>query len=390
MIKPFTSWLLPAKDRRTRIIPLALGTSLASTLLLAISVPPLSVSRPVAAEPQPGNRVPRWTPEAKEFFERGLAATRQRQWQSAINLFLKANWLADVDVAPIVFNLGLAHAKSGGEIAAVCYFNMYLALEPQSDKATILRTEIDLLRKEQKIKTQKVLDHAIQYVEKTGMNYLDVWALTRLARDMGERPKVAEIERRYGKPVGESNPRVDEPIRALQPADIWRRNKHDPDDSGCEHLVFSAGLPRRWAPSAATNDLINGGLCMASDDVSVVCYPGNSDLALEQTLRFAASIGNGNIWGIPHSYYIGTVVDIAEALDLDTHTMDALALGTPDAAMPNPSVPIDPKSLDNGWVAQEANDNGCRVRLRRYSLSGAPDRWDTSTLSGLMTYVRRC
>lgn len=383
MITRPTSWMQPCRRRPgTRTVRVQLWASSVSAFLLAIMV---SIAPARSPQPPLESRGPRWSSETKQAFEQGLASARQKQWQSAIGLFLKANWLADADAGPIVFNLGLAHAKAGGEVAAVCYFNIYLALEPQSNKSAMLRTEIERLRKEQKIKTQKVLDHAIQYVDKTGMNNLDVWALMRLARDMGEPSKVAEIERRYGKPVGESNPRVNKPIRALQPTDIWRRDKHYPDDSGCEHLVFSASLPRRWALPAATDDLISGHLCVTSDDIRVTCYPGNSDLALEQALRFAASIGNGNIWGIPHSYYIRTVVYIAEALDLDTHTMDALVLGTPDAGMADRRSPIDPQSLDRGWTAEEVDEKRCR-----FAPFSTEREWDVSYLSGLMTYVRVC
>jgi len=310
------------------------------------------------ARAQSTSRSPNWSPEVKQLFERGLAAARQQQWQGAINVLLKANWLSDADAAPIIFNLALAHDKAGGEVAAVCYFNMYLHLDSQAANSDMVRSEIGRLRREQKIKTQKVLDQAIHYVEKDTRSFAP-GILAKIANAMGEPSKVDEIDRRYGSHI-DLDSRPSTPVQALLPTNIWRRDNRRADDSGCENLLSLTNLPR-WAYAAApmTGESEKDAPRCEIDQDFVHCYPGGFDAMLEKVLKVAANAGIINVEHSGHTD-IDFLADILKALELDTETLDGLALGTPRLSTPTAPTPSDPRSLDRGWGQHEADYSPCR------------------------------
>ncbi len=76
-------------------------------------------------------RAAEMTPQAKDVFEKGLAAAGQKEWSVAADNFNKA-WKIHKQSKPepeIVFNWGLAESKiPGRELRAVALFNLYLAI----------------------------------------------------------------------------------------------------------------------------------------------------------------------------------------------------------------------------------------------------------------------
>ena len=80
-------------------------------------------------------------PAAQAAFERGVIAAEQQHWLVALRYFSEAQKKAPA-AAPILFNLGLAHAKAGQELAAIAWLQAYLAAAPQAPNAAAVRTEI--------------------------------------------------------------------------------------------------------------------------------------------------------------------------------------------------------------------------------------------------------
>ncbi len=104
-------------------------------------------------------------PEAQKNFERGLAAVQQQEWGLAVRYFTEAEKAAPTSPA-ILFNLGLAHAKAGHELAAVLWLHAYLAAAPQADNAAAVRKEITRLEVATEAKIAKIFKAALEAAEK--------------------------------------------------------------------------------------------------------------------------------------------------------------------------------------------------------------------------------
>lgn len=122
-------------------------------LLLVISL--LCLGSPAGAQPA---ALP---PEAQLAFERGLAAAQQQDWDLAIRYFAEGYKAAPAPThPPLLFNLGLAHAKAGHEVAAMGWLMAYLEAAPEALNASAVRTEIVRLDVAVESKIRKILIEA--------------------------------------------------------------------------------------------------------------------------------------------------------------------------------------------------------------------------------------
>lgn len=85
------------------------------------------------------------SPEAQQAFDRGLAAAKQQEWGLAARYFTEAQTAAP-EASPVLYNLGLAHAKAGHELAAIAWLHAYLAADPQLTNAAAIHAEIERLK----------------------------------------------------------------------------------------------------------------------------------------------------------------------------------------------------------------------------------------------------
>lgn len=124
-------------------------------LLLAIS---LVLGSLAGAQPAP------LPPDAQMAFERGLAAVQQQDWNLAVRYFTQAQKSIgryDSQKFPsLLFNLGLAHAKAGHDLAAMAWLMAYLAAAPEAPNAAQVRTLIVQLDVAVESKVRKILNEA--------------------------------------------------------------------------------------------------------------------------------------------------------------------------------------------------------------------------------------
>jgi|GEM_PF-631904 len=95
--------------------------------------------------------------EARQAFDKGMAAVEQKEWPTAIRYFLKAQEVEPY--APeVLFNLGLAESKvPGRELRAMAWFQAYLLAAPTAANAEAVRREITAL----KVRVQGTLDRLV-------------------------------------------------------------------------------------------------------------------------------------------------------------------------------------------------------------------------------------
>lgn len=103
-------------------------------------------------------------PEAQQAFERGVAAAEQEGWTMAIHYFTKAQTTEPLS-DPILYNLGLAHANAGHEIAGIAWLNAHLASEPDAPNADAIRAEIARLKAAAKDTMRLIFQQAIAAAE---------------------------------------------------------------------------------------------------------------------------------------------------------------------------------------------------------------------------------
>ncbi len=128
---------------------------IALTLILALAAPSMTC----AAE---------MTPQAKDFFEKGLAAAGQKEWIVAADNFNKA-WKIHKRSKPepeIVFNWGLAESKiPGRELRAVALFNLYLMVaEKDAPNIEAVRKEKTLLEVREEARLKQLFVQAKKFV----------------------------------------------------------------------------------------------------------------------------------------------------------------------------------------------------------------------------------
>ncbi len=129
---------------------------LAMTLMWALAAP--SMAR-AAGE---------MTPQARDAFEKGLAAAGQKEWIVAADNFNKA-WKIHKQSKPepeIVFNWGLAESKiSGRELRAVALFNLYLAVAGKDAANTeAVRKEKVLLEVREEARLKQLFSQAKKFI----------------------------------------------------------------------------------------------------------------------------------------------------------------------------------------------------------------------------------
>jgi hypothetical protein len=110
-------------------------------------------------------------PEAREPFDKGLAAVEQKEWIVAADSFSKAWKINKQSLYPwktepeIVFNWGLAESKvAGRELRATVCFNLYLNLgEKEAANAGAVRKEKTLLEVRHEARLRKLITEAKKF-----------------------------------------------------------------------------------------------------------------------------------------------------------------------------------------------------------------------------------
>src|SRR3989338_2043642 len=100
-------------------------------------------------------------PEAQQAFERGMAAAKQEAWDVAAKYFEETQKTAPVAPSAL-FNLGLAHAHAGHELAAIAWLRAYLAVSPSAENATAVHTEIERLKAAARSNVAKIFQAAAE------------------------------------------------------------------------------------------------------------------------------------------------------------------------------------------------------------------------------------
>lgn len=110
-------------------------------------------------------------PEARQAFDKGMVAAEQKEWQTAIRYFLKAQEVEPY--APeILFNLGLAESKvPGRELRAIVWFRAFLAKAPNAPNADAVRKEIASLEIRAEAIVDKLIAQAKQLVAQEDVSY---------------------------------------------------------------------------------------------------------------------------------------------------------------------------------------------------------------------------
>jgi tetratricopeptide (TPR) repeat protein len=84
-------------------------------------------------------------PEAQDALKKGIIAAQQQDYLQAIRFFQDARKIAP-DASEIYFDLGLAESKiPGRELRAICWFEAYLAANPNAPNAAAVRVQIHTL-----------------------------------------------------------------------------------------------------------------------------------------------------------------------------------------------------------------------------------------------------
>lgn len=106
---------------------------------------------------------PSLTPEAQLAYEKAMVAVQVQDWRLSIKYFLEAgdkNRDANGQLpAPpkLLFNLGLAYARSGDQLTAMALLQAYLAANPKAPNALQVRTEIARLEAAVEVKIRSLL-----------------------------------------------------------------------------------------------------------------------------------------------------------------------------------------------------------------------------------------
>ena len=141
--------------------------------------------------------------------DRGFAVAQQQQWPLAIKYFRSAQQIAPDDAA-VLFNLALATDKAGGrELAALAWYNAFLASTPNAKNAPQVRkraTELDIAVEAQ---VQKLIETAVQAAAQLPAGQDSAQAHARVARAQAEAGDLAGAARslvRVGQPSARAWP----------------------------------------------------------------------------------------------------------------------------------------------------------------------------------------
>lgn len=198
----------------------------------------LMLAAPAAAQESPDARAQK----AQENLSRGVAMAQQQQWSLALKYFRAAHQLQPTDPATL-FNLGLANDRAGGrELAAIAWYNGFLALSPDARNAAQVRkrlTEIEIAVESQ---TQKLLETAQAATGQvpSGQDVSEAYA--RLARAQAEAGDAGAAQRaldRVSRPQAKAWP------TAIIAASHARSGRIDIADTMVKGLA--AGRPKAWA-----------------------------------------------------------------------------------------------------------------------------------------------
>jgi tetratricopeptide (TPR) repeat protein len=105
---------------------------------------PLSAQVQTSALPSTAAPAP-LPPEAQDALKKGVIAAQQQDYLLAIGFFQDARKIAP-DASQIYLDLGLAESKiPGRELRAICWFEAYLAANPNAPNAAAVKVQIHTL-----------------------------------------------------------------------------------------------------------------------------------------------------------------------------------------------------------------------------------------------------
>ncbi len=118
-----------------------------------------------AAIPPPAARAAgELKPEARELFDRGMAAVEQQEWLVATGYFERAQRI-DEYAPQILMNLGLAESKlPGRELRSLAWFRAYLAAHPIAQNADAVRQECTRLEIKVEAAVRKLSGDARRFI----------------------------------------------------------------------------------------------------------------------------------------------------------------------------------------------------------------------------------
>ncbi|HXV18920.1 MAG TPA: hypothetical protein VD883_02455, partial [Candidatus Omnitrophota bacterium] len=101
-------------------------------------------------------------PEALQVsFDKGMAAAGQNEWDLAIKYFSEVE-KSQPFYFPVYFNLALAHAKAGHELAAMAWFRAYLLSVPKAPERGQIEKQLTALEVANEAKVRKLLKQAVE------------------------------------------------------------------------------------------------------------------------------------------------------------------------------------------------------------------------------------
>jgi tetratricopeptide (TPR) repeat protein len=122
----------------SQLVRVVLGAGLAALVMLRGPVGALAQPAPKPAPSAAEKEA------AKKLVDDGIAAQNAKDYDKAIDLYQKAFQLIPHPI--LLYNIGLAHKLAGRPARAVSFFERYLKLEPNGDKAADVRADLAALK----------------------------------------------------------------------------------------------------------------------------------------------------------------------------------------------------------------------------------------------------
>ena len=164
-----------------------------------VSLLAIAACRPVLAQGPPSDG---WTPEAQALMEKGAESAAQGDMSAALSRFDEA-WRAagyhfdhrpDRLHPPLLFDLGLAHARAGHPAAAWAWLSAYLAAEPGAANRDACEAEIAKQRDAATSRVARMLDQLqVQAAEVAGATAGSAWPWVEWNVLVGDRARAGDL-----------------------------------------------------------------------------------------------------------------------------------------------------------------------------------------------------
>jgi len=219
---------------------------------------------------------------------RGFAVAQQQQWPLAIKYFRSAQQIVPDDAA-VLFNLALATDKAGGrELAALAWYNAFLASTPDAKNAPQVRkrtTELDIAAEAQ---VQKLIETAVQAAAQLPAGQDSTQAHARIARaqaEAGDLPGAARSLVRVAQPSARAWP------TAVVAAEQARAGRIDIARSMINDV--GTGRAKAWAQAELAVAMAKrGDIAGALKLGEAITHPSEKSWALSRVVSLQARAGD--------------------------------------------------------------------------------------------------